>query len=529
MKFEDYFQREMLALRQLAREALARNPALEPFLGTPGRDPDIERVLESFAFLAARLGQKVDDDLPEITHDLFSRLWPNYLRPFPAASVIQYQLTGDLSGNNGIPKGTLVESAEVEGIRCRFQTIYDVDLLPLRVVDQRLIERGGTVIMAVRFALTGVNLQNFQISHLRIFFTGEESIPHTLYVTLTHHLKELRFVIRDVGEDGESREHVTAVLRPSCVKPLGFQEDEGMLPYPENLAVGYRVLQEYFCYPEKFLFVEIADLQCGLSQDTRQRFQHINEFELHFVLEHLPENHQSFRAANWKLFCTPVINIFPFMATPQTIAKNSTKHKIIPDPQQPDLYSVYSVEGVNNWGDSGKGGGTFEHLETINAFEHRRTNAPLRYRVQTIPTLNQEAVETYIIFDHIPHDGLTLDMALLCTNGDLPTRLGLGDIGVAAESAEAATTASCKNILPVSSPVSPPHADSILWQLLSNMSLNTIPLTDVAAFRAMIAPYAFRARHDSGEAQALKKHLQSIQAIKSRSTDRIFRGVPKRG
>ena len=100
MSFNRYYQEELLALRELGREFTDRNPALAPFLGTPGRDPDVERILEGFAFLSGRLRQKLDDELPEITHSLFNLLWPNYLRPIPACSVVQYlSLIHILHGN----------------------------------------------------------------------------------------------------------------------------------------------------------------------------------------------------------------------------------------------------------------------------------------------------------------------------------------------------------------------------------------------------------------------------------------------
>ncbi|MDU3889721.1 MAG: type VI secretion system baseplate subunit TssF, partial [Serratia liquefaciens] len=42
---------------------------------------DVERLLEGFAFLTGRLRQKLDDELPELSHSLMHLLWPNYMRP----------------------------------------------------------------------------------------------------------------------------------------------------------------------------------------------------------------------------------------------------------------------------------------------------------------------------------------------------------------------------------------------------------------------------------------------------------------
>ena len=167
MSFNRYYQEELLALRELGKEFARRNPALAPFLDTPGRDPDVERILEGFAFLAGRLRQKLDDELPEITHSLFSLLWPNYLRPIPAASVIRYTPGENISGAVTIPRGTEVESVEVGGLRCRFRTVYETEILPLRIIGHSVREHGGLASLVLRFAVQGGGLENIPLRKLR--------------------------------------------------------------------------------------------------------------------------------------------------------------------------------------------------------------------------------------------------------------------------------------------------------------------------------------------------------------------------
>ena len=523
----DYYQRELLALRELGREAARRNPALEPFFGTPGRDPDVERLLEGFSFLAGRLREKLDDELPEIVQGLFGMLWPNYLRPLPAASVIQYQPRGNVTGATTVPRGTLVESVPVDGARCRFQTVYDTEILPLQVEDVRFLERHGAAIMAVRFAVAGGVLGGLPLSRLRVFFTGDGAIPYTLYFNLAYRLQEARFVLRDSSPDGESREYVAAVLPPSCMRPLGFREDEGLYPYPRETALGYRILQEYFCYPEKFLFVEIAGLEQGLTKETLARFAGAREFELHFVLPALPEHYESFQASNWNLCCTPVVNIFPFAAASLHVVREYPEYKVLPAARQPEHFPVYSVEHVGTWRNLDKHSGVFTSLQTCEAAQCWSEDSSPRYRLSLRPTLDRQDVETSIAFERIPTNGMTVALKLLCTNGLLPTRLGPGDIRE--NIGHDANTAPFANILPVSIPHPPPCSEDMLWKLLSNMSLNYIPLTDAAAFRAVIATYAFRAGSNRARSRELDRLLQGIRAIDSPTTDRIFDGSPRRG
>jgi len=122
MSFNRYYQSELSALRQLGRQFSERNPALAPFLAESGQDPDVERLLEGFAFLTGRLRQKLDDELPELTHSLMHLLWPNYMRPMPAFSMLQFDPLKHSGPDVCVARGTPVESAAVNGERCRFRT-----------------------------------------------------------------------------------------------------------------------------------------------------------------------------------------------------------------------------------------------------------------------------------------------------------------------------------------------------------------------------------------------------------------------
>lgn len=141
----------------------------------------MERLLEGFAFLTGRLRQKLDDELPEITHALFNLLWPNYLRPLPACSVIQFTPPGSLSKSAFIAKETLVQSDPVEGVACVFRTAYDTEILPIELADLSFVTRNGEAVLALRFRSAGITLDNVSFQRLRLFLTGETTIVHTLY------------------------------------------------------------------------------------------------------------------------------------------------------------------------------------------------------------------------------------------------------------------------------------------------------------------------------------------------------------
>jgi len=527
MSFNVYYQNELLALRELGKEFAQRNPALAPFFDTPGRDPDVERILEGFAFLSGRLRQKLDDELPELTHSLFNLLWPNYLRPIPASSIIRYQPGNSISGAITIPRGTMVDSIPVQGIPCSFSTVYETEILPLGITGQRILEHNGEASIVLSFAMTGSTLANIPLTSLRFYLAGDPIVAHTLYLTMLDRVRTVRIVMHDALK----KEHVVAELAPKSLRPVGFREEEGLYPYPANTYPGYRILQEFFCFPEKFHFVELSGLEQGLNPRTLRDFQGATEFEIHFVLKELPEQYQSFRAENWQLFCTPVVNLFPKDASPLTLDHNQTEYRIVPDPCLPNHYAIYSVNKVGSWSQGDKSDLQYLPFES---FEHEAEadKTPFYYRLRLRPSLKDEATETYITMVQTPESRAfpkkqIISLELTCTNRLLPKELRVGDICVSAEGDSAKVN--FKNITPVTPSFRPPMEGDLLWQLISNMSLNYVSLTSVQALRAVLKAYDFRALYDRPRARILEKTLSGMVRISCTETDRIYGGLPVRG
>ena len=526
MSFNRYYQEELVALRELGREFAEANPSLANFLATPGRDPDVERLLEGFAFLTGRLRQKLDDELPEITHALFNLLWPNYLRTIPSCSIIQYTPTGNLSTKLHVPRHTLVESIPVEGTPCQFRTAYNTDVYPISLARQHVIEKFGSTVLALDFKVQGGNLANLSIPKLRFYLGGEKTIAHTIYYMMLKQVEEVRVVLKDKRME----DVVVATIPANKIQPVGFADDHGLFPYPANTFPGYRVLQEYFCFPEKFNFIDVTGLEEALGRKTLQEYSEAPGFSLHFVLKELPDNYESFRKENWQLFCTPVVNLFTMDSSPIVISQKQTEYRIVPDPRRPYHFNIYSVDRVASWG-QGRNDGEFRPFES---FEHDLTsnNPKPYYRLRLKPSVKDDGTETYISIvqpakGHMLPNNHIISMELTCTNRLLAQQLRLGDINKPATSTP--SSVQFKNILPVTPPYNPPLEGDILWRLLSNMALNYLSLTSIPALRAVLTTYDFRALHDKQRARQLTRHLQGMRHITSQETDRIYRGLPLRG
>lgn len=198
MSFNDYYQSELTALRQSGRTFAERNPALAPFLGQSGRDPDVERLLEGMAFLTGRLRQKLDDEWPELTHSLMQLLWPNYMRPLPSFSILQFDALEQTGPAMCVERETSVDSDPVDGVSCRFRTCFATDLLPLELAAVNYSAQGEGALFALQLKVLGEgHLGELQLQRLRLHFAGERYISHTLYLSMLRSLTGIEVVPLD--------------------------------------------------------------------------------------------------------------------------------------------------------------------------------------------------------------------------------------------------------------------------------------------------------------------------------------------
>ncbi|PHN76517.1 hypothetical protein AO252_19990 [Pseudomonas syringae pv. cerasicola] len=182
-----------MALRQSGRQFSDRNPALASFLGQAGQDPDVERLLEGFAFLTGRLRQKLDDDLPELTHSLMQLLWPNYMRPMPAVSMLQFDPLMAVGPGIRVERDTPVESEPVKGQVCQFRTCFPTDILPLKLANVSYSASAEATTLTLSLEMTGDgHLGALELNRLRLHFAGDRAISQALYLGLMRKLKSVK-------------------------------------------------------------------------------------------------------------------------------------------------------------------------------------------------------------------------------------------------------------------------------------------------------------------------------------------------
>jgi type VI secretion system protein ImpG len=520
MAFNKYYQDELAFLHEMGQEFAIQHPKLGRFLSEAGDDPDVERLLEGFAFLTGRLREKLEDELPELSHGLISLLWPHYLRPLPSMTIMQFTPTENaISERMVIPKGITCAGPEDDGTRCLFQTCYDVTVAPIALTHSEIRSSRSETALRLTFTSQGRGIATLGLDDVRVHLSGEIHITHGLYLWL---LRFLDCVTVEVGERSWR-------LSKDMVRPVGFEPTQGLLPYPPNAFNGYRVLQEYFSLPEKFLFLDVLGLGAALRDaDPAQQ-----EMTLSFSLTRPLDPRIRARNDHFRLFCTPAVNLFPHDADPIALDRRRIDYLVRPAGRFQGEYTIYSVNSVEGWTPNGGGQRRYPPFES---FEHRIERAGREeeayYRLRVRQSVKGEGMDHYISFVNggdlaIQPASETVSLDLTCCNGHRPETLRVGDIHYATESSP--TFATYRNIIRPTPFVVPPLDSRLHWQLISNMSLNYLSLTDPEPLRTILAAYDFRALKDRQAERAARRRLQAIQSIKAVPLDLLRKGLPIRG
>ena len=512
--FNRYFQEELGYLKDLAVAFSKEHPALAPMLSGPTADPDVERLLEGVAFLTALLREKLEDEFPEVVHELMQLIWPHYLRPIPCTTIVAFQPKPALKQSLDVPSGSYLASVPVEGTSCQFRTCYNVRLHPLELIDARFEERPGSApAIVITFELKGMKLSDWDVVCLPLYLADDYAAASNLYMLLIRNVKQIQCRPLEGGS--------SLLLGSEAISPMGFSGDEALLPYPSNSFPGYRLFQEYFILPEKYLFLRLDGLDRWNNRGDGSRFEVVLE------LDKVPAPPPRIRKDSFKLFATPVVNIFPHEADPIRLDHKQTEYLVNPAATNASHYQVYSVENVVGYVQ-----GTAEErvYRPFDLFTTEKDDTPV-YHVKWKRTPVRRGVDVYLSVAYPPGDKPptleTLSISLQCTNGSLPEGLQLGDISEPTSTSP--EFASFSNIRPLTANILPPLGSNLLWQFIAHLSLNYLSLASAENLRSLLQLYVFTESRDRPAVLANQKRIAAIESVQARPVDRIVNGVMMRG
>lgn len=524
MSLEHYFRDELAFLRLQGREFADAYPELTRFLSEQNTDPDVERLLEGFAFLTGNLRAKIEDEFPELTHGLLNMLWPNYLRPVPSMTIMQFSvIPGAIAQPALVRQGCQLDSLPLDEVTCHFQTCHDTWVYPADI--RHIAAQSGNDLSTISLDIAlhaPLPLSELQLDKLRFFLGGDSYTAYELYFWLSNQLSHIELEI-----DGKRFRQEAKAL-----KSVGFERDDALLPYPNNVYSGYRILQEYFCFPEIFLFFELSG-----GEWPKQPLP-VSEFKVHFCFDRPLPAELKIRPDSFMLNCVPAINLFQHDSEPVNLNGRQAEYPLKASYRHADSFEIFSVDQVEGWveGNLGRSRGTPRIYQPFESFQHQIERAKQRlalyYRVRVKEAVSGDGFEHSLSF--VRGDETTtveldesISVTLTCTNRSRAARLKVGSVCVPTGSSPSFAT--FRNLIRPTRPLRPALDGSLHWTLISNLSLNYVSLLRRDALVQVLRTYDFPALHDKQAEQASRKRLAGIEEIETKPVDRLVRGMPVRG
>ena len=510
---QKYYQEELRRLRELAVEFARAHPALAPMLSGASQDPDVERLLEGTAFMTGMLREKLDDDFPEIIQGLMQLTFPHYLQSIPAATMIAFTPNPNLMQSFTVPSGSAIDSVPVKGKPCRFQTCGNVEVHPLQITNVEIEEKLGlNPVLRIHFRLFGLALDSWQPDRLRLHFPGAIGNAADLYTLLDRHTKNIRFVPEKEGR--------SITVPPVCLQNVIYDGQMPLMPYPGQSLPIYRLLQEYFILPERFLYLDILGWDQWADRGSGERFA------VEFELDNPKVLPRHLKVKDFALFVVPAINLFHHEAVPITLDHRRNEYRVTPSGKDRGQYSVFSVEkvrGIVQGTVQKKQYAPFEYFQETSGekgsyFLHRRMS-----------TENQ-APEMLISVGYPEESRVrteTLSIEMLCTDGNRPAALQAGDICKATSTSPERCT--FHNIRYPTKIAHPPLDRNLLWNMLSHMSINLLSIMEAGNLQTLLRLYVFAAMQDQGVVQANLKRIGAIVSVSCKPGNRVISGGVIRG
>jgi len=365
----DYFNRELAYLREAGSEFAAAHPKIARRLGMHGTevdDPYVERLIESFGFMSARVQIKLDAEFPRFTERLLEVLYPNYLCPTPSMAVARLFPAGSNGGGNDMSAFRVArdsvftaQAAPGEQTACRFRSSQDVTLWPVEIVEARLtgtppdladavrrlpphVRVAGALRLRLRLTRVPGTFASLKgLDELPVYLSGGEALASQLFELL--HTSAVGTV---TGVPGALAQQSKLVSDGALVHEA-LEPGQGLLPLQWNTFHGHNLLHEFFACPQRFWFFRLTGLRAGLALVDGP------EAEVVVLLSRPPGALQPLvDAAQFALFCTPVINLFEAQGAHVAVAAAQSELHLVSHANQPLDFEVHSVQSLTEPADN---------------------------------------------------------------------------------------------------------------------------------------------------------------------------------
>jgi type VI secretion system protein ImpG len=502
-KFLEFYNQELKFIRETGAEFAKEYPKIAGRIGLDGfdcSDPYVERLLEGFAFLSARIHLKLDASFPKFTQHLMEQLFPTFLQPTPSMLIAQFTPDfdeGTLNEGVVIPKQTALHSllGKGEQTACEYRTSHDIKLWPIKLSKAEFINAQElatyttnsslnyspkTAIMLTLETAPGIKFSEIALDSLMLHIRGTESFPMYLFEALFKGYQGCLY--KSSSKKWRQQEEKTNITAH------GYSKEEALTPYCNRQFDGFRLLKEYFSFAKRYLFLSIDNLQTTLKQCQEEKIQ------LLLLLDHNDTRLENLISAdNFALHCTPAINLFPKRAERINVSRLNNDFHVVPDKLRPLDFEVCSINNIKGFSTSldfttefiPLYGGDEANSKHHNAFyttsrDARNLNVNQRKFGHRSSYIGTEVYLSLVDPKNAPYaDSLRqLSVDTLCCNRDLPLMMPLGKSKTDFTIETGAPCESVRCVGEPTRPLSPLSEGNIAWDLINQLSINFLGIND---------------------------------------------------
>ncbi len=547
-----HYNQELQHLREMGAEFAAQFPKIAARLRMDGlevSDPYVERLLEGFAFLTGRIQLKLEAEFPRFTQRLVEILYPQFLAPMPSMLISRLMpKAGDAALASGlkVARGSKLQSdaGRAGTTRCQFRTAHDVMLWPIEITGAEYFSHASSLPLAgksdwkkfaggVRINLRVFGVTDFSkvgLEDLRFHISAPDDVAYRLNELVCGQAIGICVI------SGRSQGGRHSLLDAETIEAVGFDEEHALLPVTLRGFEGYRLMQEYFAFPQRFLFFDL----CGVGDSLRQVGG--QDIELVILFSRGDASLlQSVDANSFSLNCVPAINLFEHRCDRIHVSRDAHDLHVVPDRVRPMDFEIQTITAVTGYGvglDSER-----DFVPLYSAFHTQEHGHEAYFALQREPRMlsttqrrdgprssyiGSEVFISIVDPQEAPYadDLQQLGVTATCSNRDLPLLMPMGSEGGDLTLEQSLPIASIHVIKGPSRPLSAQREGNVTWRFINQLTLNHLSLTDTdheqgaAALRELLRLYT----HE-GDA-ALQRQIEGVRSVITRQ---VVRRLPLPG
>ena len=510
MAFDQIYAAELARLHSLGQEFATENPTIASYLSGGSGDPDVERLLQGFAFLTAMVRQKMDDELPEFIGDVVSLVGPDLINPLPAATVLALSASGKLPEGYGVKANTPFASVPVQETACQFSTSWPLVIQPINLtaVNLQALSRNRST-LTLELEIQGQPLSQWSGNSLSLYLSSPYPEATTLLMALRRHLSQVS--VRNVGQVDN---------QPLSLAFGGLDPSQHLFSTNRSIAPHLQWIREVLAFPERAFFIQLQDFDNWTTRGSGREF--VIEFEFDLPAAKLPKPTLS----HFTLNAVPAVNLFEAFANPIEVTHLKESYRLEPMGYESGRAVVHDVTTV-----TGRIQGQSEEKYYMPTTDLLVEDDALKYQVIASNSVKRSAFEQHIRLPLNKSLDLTrretLSIKMRCTNGRLPESLRLGEISLrTTESPEKVTV---RNVTLPTGWSLPALGVDAMWKVVAHARLNLQAFAEIETLKELLSMYLPEGGGDPGRLTAARRRIAGIEEVSLLSDTRLVRGSLVRG